>query len=207
MKQPVRCISIKAYLLFLFDFLFVYKWGPNFIKRIWSKCLIGLFFICDYINAFVCALVSLCGGKTSWNIVPVDDVKNGLNIVQANIFVLQIVSMFPDIDTQQWNQTYGEKICFGNEFRFTLEQNFTHHEYKKFMQTEKLTGGGFQWILIEACSNLNLVILLVESKPSPSRSLNGNCCGGEFFFKIFKTSVCLFQFALQCTRRFGFFRA
>lgn len=39
------------------------------------------------------------------NVVPVDNIPDGLYIIRPHIFVLQIVSVFPHINPEQWNQT------------------------------------------------------------------------------------------------------
>lgn len=43
--------------------------------------------------------------KAFRNGIPVDDLPNSLEIVRADVLVLKVVGMLPDIDAQQWNQT------------------------------------------------------------------------------------------------------
>lgn len=43
------------------------------------------------------------------NITPVCDIVDWLDVVRAHVFILKIVSMFPDINAKQWYQTYQTK--------------------------------------------------------------------------------------------------
>ena len=50
------------------------------------------------------------------NGVPVDDLPNSLEVVGANVLVLKVVSVLPDINAQQWDQASGrlERILIGS---------------------------------------------------------------------------------------------
>lgn len=50
------------------------------------------------------SLKSLC------NIFPVYNVPYGFNVVRSDVFVLEIVCMLPDIDAEQWDETFKKKI-------------------------------------------------------------------------------------------------
>lgn len=65
-------------------------------------------------------LFSFSGGQSSRNIIPVDHIENGFNVVQTKVFVLQVVGMFPNVDTQQWHQTFEKK----NNFYFAIVIHF-----------------------------------------------------------------------------------
>lgn len=49
--------------------------------------------------------LSFCCCEACGHISPIDDIKNGLNIIGTNIFVLDVVCVLPDVDAEQWNQT------------------------------------------------------------------------------------------------------
>lgn len=49
-----------------------------------------------------CTVEPLC------HILPVDNIPNGLDVVGANILVLEVVGMLPDINAKQRNQTCSE---------------------------------------------------------------------------------------------------
>lgn len=46
----------------------------------------------------------LCLGQTLGDILPVDDIPNGIDVVRSQIFVLQIVRMLPNVDSEQRDQ-------------------------------------------------------------------------------------------------------
>ena len=50
-------------------------------------------------NSTTCLLKSLI------DVFPVGNVPNGFNVIRANILILKIICMFPDINSKQWNQT------------------------------------------------------------------------------------------------------
>lgn len=55
-------------------------------------------------------MVLLLGSlKALINIFPVYNVPYGFNIVGSDIFVLQIVRMLPDINAEQWDETFKKK--------------------------------------------------------------------------------------------------
>lgn len=49
---------------------------------------------------------------------PVDDVEEGLHVVGAQVLVLEVVSMFPYVQSQQWNQSYNIKTLGYTVFKF-----------------------------------------------------------------------------------------
>lgn len=45
-------------------------------------------------------------------ILPADDIPNSFQVVRPDVFILQVISMLPHVNPQQWNKTYwkeGEK--------------------------------------------------------------------------------------------------
>lgn len=51
------------------------------------------------------APLQFSSSETCRYIIPIDYIKNGLNIIGTNIFVLNVVCMLPNIDAEQRNQT------------------------------------------------------------------------------------------------------
>ena len=47
----------------------------------------------------------LCSGKTGGSILPVSDIPELVDIIGTNVLVLQIVSMLPNVNANNWNQT------------------------------------------------------------------------------------------------------
>lgn len=41
------------------------------------------------------------------NILPVDYIPNGFQIVRSDVFILKIVSVLPHVNPQQWNKACG----------------------------------------------------------------------------------------------------
>ena len=57
---------------------------------------------------------SFAGGrKTFWDVVPIGHLPYGFHVIWSGIFVLQIVSMLPNVDAEQWNQA-------GDSFKWIL---------------------------------------------------------------------------------------
>ena len=65
-----------------------------------TKYFICLLQISEYVAAFL-----LCCTKPCSNILPISYIPNGFHIIWANILVLQVVSMFPDINTKERYKT------------------------------------------------------------------------------------------------------
>jgi len=42
------------------------------------------------------------------DILPIDDVEEGLDVIGTKVLVLQVVGMFPDIKAKEGNQTMGD---------------------------------------------------------------------------------------------------
>lgn len=60
-----------------------------------------LFFGCPE-ESMTCILTSFL--ITLVHIRPVDDIEEGLHVICTEVLVLKVVSMLPDIKTEQWNQ-------------------------------------------------------------------------------------------------------
>ena len=45
-------------------------------------------------------------GVAGGNIIPVDNRPDGLQVIRADILVLQVIGMLPDINSEQRNQSY-----------------------------------------------------------------------------------------------------
>lgn len=55
-------------------------------------------------------LVLLLGSlKALVNILPLYNVPYGFNVVGSDVFVLEIVRVFPDINAKQWDETFKIK--------------------------------------------------------------------------------------------------
>lgn len=56
------------------------------------------------------------------HVVPINNAPNGFQVVRTDIFVLQIIGMFPNIDSQQWNQTMSglERILIAGSSKLDL---------------------------------------------------------------------------------------
>lgn len=56
-------------------------------------------------NRTLDSFVGLCGCVSIRNILPVDDVKDCIDVARAKVFVLQVVSVLPNVDAEQRNES------------------------------------------------------------------------------------------------------
>ena len=54
---------------------------------------------------------SFSRSKTLLDVMPVDHLPDGLQIIRPDIFVLQVIGVFPHIHTQQWHE-YLDQMRF-----------------------------------------------------------------------------------------------
>lgn len=100
--------------------------------------------------------------------------------------------MLPHINAQQRHQTCEPKSQ-DNALRHPLYSDKTNG-------LRLLTCGRLQWVLIEACSNLDLFGLLVEAQPAPARALYGHRCRCELLFEVVETTEGGIQLGRQFAR-------
>ena len=59
-------------------------------------------------RAVLCPTTYLFGGiEAAFYDIPIDNIPNGLDIVGSNVPVVDIISMFPNVNSQQGSQSSG----------------------------------------------------------------------------------------------------
>ena len=65
-------------------------------------------------------------GKSFRNIAPIDDIPNCRDVIWSNIFILQVITVFPDINTKQRDQTrcFLQRYLIRTSFYFEGTRSF-----------------------------------------------------------------------------------